>query len=296
MPSRNEQFAGKTVADLLAKAQGDIEIIVIAEGGWPNPPLPTDPRITILHHGDAKGMRPAINAATRIATGEYFLKCDAHTMWAEGFDLQLKQDYAEDNWILIPRRYALEPLSWTIDTSNRKYPIDAHFLSEPFEKHGDAVPGLHASAWTARRDARKHVAIDREIGSQGSAWFVSRTCWDWLGPMDASLFGSFWYENLEMSMKAWLRGGAQMRTLNTWYAHVFKGRRFGRGYSTSGMGHEAATQYSTWLYMTDQPFTGKTRSFRSLIEEFMPMPTWGDVDATFARAHRELRNPYVVAA
>jgi hypothetical protein len=36
---------------------------------------------------------------------------------------------------------------------------------------------------------------------------------------------------------------------------------------------------------------------RSLIEQFWPVPTWeADLDAVFARAHREFSNPYQAAA
>lgn len=297
MPSRNEQFAGKTVADLLAKAQGDIEIIVIAEGGWPNPPLPADPRITILHHGKAKGMRPAINAATRIANGEYLLKSDAHCLWDEGFDVKLRAAYAEDNWILVPRRYALDPEKWEIDPSNKKYPIDYHFLSSPFHVAKNSTPGLHGSAWTARRDARKHIELDDELSSQGSAYFLSRRHWERLGPLDIDAYGVFWHEMQELGQRCWLSGGALKVLKTTFYAHVFKGRRWGRGYSTAGMGHENGTAFCSWFWMTDQPFPGRTRTMRSLIEQFGPVPTWdADLDAVFDRARRELRNPYQVAA
>lgn len=295
VPSRNERFLVPTVKDLLAKSRGDCEVIVVLEGYWEHG-LPADPRLKILHHGSPQGMRPSINAAVQMATGEYILKADAHTMWAEGFDVTLKADYHEDNWILIPRRYALDPEAWAIDTSNRKYPIDYHFLSEPFEKHGDSVPGLHGSAWTARREARKHVQIDAELASQGSAYFMSRRHWERIGPLRSDLFGGFWYENQETALRTWLMGGAQMVTKNTWYSHLYKGKRYGRGYSTRDMGHEAATAYCAWFFVTDQLFPGKVRTFRSLIEQFAPVPTWTDIDAIFARAHRELRNPYQVAA
>lgn len=296
VPSRNERFLVPTVRDLLAKATGDVEVIAVLDGYW-ELNLPDDKRLRILHRGTAQGMRQAINSAVQIATGEYILKADAHTMWADGFDEVLKRDYLEDNWILIPRRYPLDPEKWAIEErTDRKYPIDAHFLSEPFGKYGDSVPGLHASPWAARRDQRQHIPIDREIGSQGSAYFLSRKCWDWLGGLDQSLYGAFWLENLELSMKCWMRGGAQMRTLNTWYAHLYKGARYGRGYSTRGMGHEDAISYANWFWITDQPLKGRVRTMRSLIEEFSPMPTWNDIDAIFERAHREFRNPYEVAA
>jgi glycosyltransferase involved in cell wall biosynthesis len=296
IPSRNEQFLVPTVTDLLAKAAGDIELVVVLDGYWPDPPLPDDSRIVVLHRGRAEGMRPAINAAATVASGEFLMKCDAHCMFDEGFDVKLRADYQDDNWILIPRRYALDPIAWAIDTSNKKYPVDYHFLSEPFERHGDAVPGLHGSAWTARREARKHILIDDELASQGSCYFIAKSFFNQLGPLDIAKFGSFWAENQELSLKAWMMGGAQKITKNTWYSHVFKGKRFGRGYSTAGMGHENGTAFCAWFFMTDQPFKGKVRTMRSIIEQFAPVPTWADIDAIFDRAQRELRNPYALAA
>ncbi len=295
IPSRNERFLVPTVRDLLAKAGGEIEIIAVLDGYW-ELNLPADKRVRVLHFGEARGMRPAINAAVELAKGDYILKSDGHTLWDQDFDLKLKADYHEDNWILIPRRYALDPEKWAIDPTNKKYPVDYHYLSSPFDKFGDSVPGLHGTAWTARREARKDITIDKELASQGSAYFVSRKCWDWLGSLDQSLYGSFWLENLELSMKCWMRGGAQMVTKNTFFCHLYKGKRYGRGYSTSGMGHEDAIKYSSWFWMTDQPLSGRVRTLRSLIEEFSPVPTWPDLDGLFARAHRELKNPYAVAA
>jgi hypothetical protein len=297
IPSRNERFLAPTVRDLLAHGS-DVEVLVILDGYWPpaDQQLPSDPRLRILHRGAARGMRAAINDAVAISRGKFILKSDC--LWPEGYDDVLVEDYHEDNWILVPRRYPLDPDNWAFEKrSDNKYPIDYHFLSEPFGKHGDSVPGLHGSEWRARRDARKDVLLDEEMASQGSAWFVSRKCWDWLGPQDESLYGKFWFENQEMSLKAWLRGGAQMVTKRTHYAHLYKGARHGRGYSTRDMGHEAATAFTSWFWMTDQPLAWRTRSMRWLLERFWPVPTWTtDLDAVFRRAHETFRNPYAAAA
>lgn len=297
VPSRNEQFLGKTVADLLAKARGSVEIIAVLDGYWPDPALPTDPRVRVLHFGEAHGMRPAINAAAQIATGEFLLKCDAHTLWADGFDLALKADYHEGNWILVPRRYALDPDAWVIDASNKKYPIDYHYLSNPFNTPGDSTQGLHGSAWTARREARTNILLDDELSSQGSAWFMAASHFARLGPLDMQAYGVFWHEMQELGLKTWLSGGALKVTKRTWYGHLYKGKRYGRGYSTRDMGHESGTAFTSWFWMTDQPFVGRSRTMRSLVEQFSPVPTWPeDLDAVFARAQREFRNPYQVAA
>lgn len=295
VPSRSEQFLVPTVRDLLAKARGDIEVIVVLDGYWEHA-LAADPRMRILHRGEARGMRPGVNAALRMATGEYILKCDAHTMWAEGYDVDLRAAYHERNWVIVPRRYALDPEAWAIDESNRKYPIDYHYISEPFAAYGDSTPGLHGSAWTARRDARRAEVLDDELASQGSAYFVAREWFDRIGPLDSASYGAFWHEMQEVGLKTWLSGGALKVLKSTWYAHLYKGRRYGRGYSTRGMGHEDGTAFCTWFWMTDQPFQGRTRTLQSLIEQFAPVPTWPrDLDPVFDRARRELRSPYAIA-
>ncbi len=290
VPSRNERFLVPTVRDLLAKARGDIEVIVICDGYWPDPPLPDDRRIRVLHHGAAQGMRPGINAATLIATGEYFLKADAHTMWDEGYDDTLKAEYQEDNWILTARRYALDAEAWVIDRSNRKYPIDYHYLSYPFERPDDPTCGLHGTEWRARRDARADVLLDDEMSSQGSGWFMSRTHWDRLGPMEIAKYGNFVHEMQELGLKTWLGGGAIKVTKRTWYAHLFKGRKYGRGYTLGGTNHERGSVFTTRYWMLDQ-WLERRHDLRWLIEKFAPVPGWpADLDRCFAAARARLES------
>jgi hypothetical protein len=297
VPSRNERFLVPTVVDVLRNARGPIEVIVVLDGYW-EPNLPSDSRIKVLHRGEARGMRHAINDAATMATGEFLLKCDGHVSFAPGFDEQLKADYLHDDWVLVPRRYPLDPEAWAHEArADHKYPIDAHFLSEPFERHGDSTPGLHGSEWRARRDALRDEPLTEDLTSQGSCWFMSLTQWGRLAPLDVASYGSFWHEFQEIGLRTWLSGGAVMVTKRTSYAHLYKGKRWGRGYNTRGLGHEAGTAFCSWFWMTDQPFTGRVRSLQWLIERFSPVPTWPeDLDAIFARARREFRSPYAAAA
>lgn len=284
IPARNERFLVPTVRDVLAKAAGDLEVVVILDGYWPTPPLPDDPRLKILHFGDARGMRPALNAAAQIATGTHLMKLDAHCMVAEGFDVQLLGDYVEDNWIMIPRRYALDPEAWTIDTSNRKYPVDYHYLSYPFERPGDPKCGMHGTAWTDRREARHTLLIDAEMSSQGSCWFMSRRHWDWLGPMEIDKYGNFIQEMQELGLKTWLGGGALMVTKRTWYAHLYKGTRYGRGYTMGGTNHQRGAAFCIDYWMHDR-WDAAIHPLRWLIERFAPVPSWpADLDVAFRTA------------
>src|SRR5512139_2517413 len=63
IPSRHEEYLVPTVVDALKQARGDVEVIAILDGWWPNPGLPDDKRVKILHWGIAQGLRPSLNAA-----------------------------------------------------------------------------------------------------------------------------------------------------------------------------------------------------------------------------------------
>lgn len=297
IPSRNERFLVPTVQDLLAKAAGDLEIVVVLDGYWEHA-LPSDKRLKQIHFGQARGMRPAINAGIAASTGDYILKCDGHTLWDEGYDVKLAQNYYEDNWIVVPRRYALDPENWCIERrTDNKYPIDYHKLVEPFNRYGDSNPGLHGTEWRERREQRKGIELDDEMSSQGSSWFVSRKCWEWLGPQEAHLYGNFVHEFQEMGLKCWLGGGAVKILKSTFLAHLYKGKRYGRMYSLKGSNHDNGVAFCSWFWMTDVPFKNRVHNLKWLIEKFAPVPTWPeDLDAIFDRARRELRNPYAVAA
>lgn len=295
IPSRNERFLCETIRDVLSKAVGPVECVVIADGYWPGDegktaPLPkeilNDKRVKILHHGKAQGMRPSINAAVQIATGEFLMKLDAHCMVAEGFDEVLKADHHEDNWLVVPRRYALEPVSWTFEEGNPKYPVDYHFLSNAYERPDDPTCGMHGTPWTARRDARKHLLLDEEMSSQGSCWVIKRSLWDRLGDMEIERYGNFYMELQELGLKVWLGGGAIMVNKRTWYAHLRKGQRFRRGYSLGVEGHRRGKEFGVDFWMKDQ-WSGAVRPMRWLVERFAPVPSWpADLDEVFNPALR----------
>jgi len=277
VPSRSETYLVRTVEDLLANAGSDIEIIVIEDGYWEHR-LPDDKRVRRIHFGEAKGMRPGINAAVAAATGTHLLKCDAHTFWDEGYDVKLLADYHEDNWVVVPRRYALDPDTWSIDHSNKKYPVDAHYLSFPFEREQDPTCGMHGTEWRARREARKDVLIDDEMSSQGSGWFMSRAHWDrTIGSLQVGYYGNFIAEFQEVGMKTWASGGAVKVNKKTFYGHLYKGKKHGRGYTMVGTNHQmgAVNCIERWMFEHGDVT-------RRLVEKFSPVPTWPkDLDEAF---------------
>ena len=286
IPSRNEQFLTPTVRDVLTKARGEIECIVVLDGYWDHA-LPADPRLKILHRGTAQGMRPAINAATRIATGEFFMKLDAHVALDEGYDEVLKAD-CPDATIVVPRRDRLDPVNWCRQESG-KPPIDAHYLSYPFERLNDSSCGLHGTVWNDRAKARRDVLIDEEMSSQGSCWFMRRSHWNRLGDMEIARYGNFINEMQELGLKTWLGGGQVLVNKKTTYLHLHKGKTYGRGYTLNGSNHTAGAAFAIRYWMLDQ-WAERVHDLRWLIEKFAPVPSWpADLDVAFRTAREQLQ-------
>lgn len=266
IPSRNEQFLAKTVDDIFNNATGSIEVLTVLDGYWPAPILQDRPNLVIIHRGQAQGMRPAINSAASIAKGEYLMKCDAHCMFAEGFDEVLQAD-CDDDWVVVPRRYSLDAENWE---RKKKGPTDYHYLQCPLKSNDGA---LHGRPWNKRRDKRRDILIDDEMSSQGSCWFMSRRHWDWLGGLHLEGYGDFIQEFQEIGMKTWLGGGQVKINKNTWYAHLHKGNTYGRGYKVSRSSWHRGCHYSADLWLNNR-WEERVHDFKWLIEKFWPVPTW----------------------
>jgi glycosyltransferase involved in cell wall biosynthesis len=219
IPSRNEPYLNKTIKGILENST-QAEVIAVLDGWWEEPEkIIEDPRVKYIHFTESKGMRSAINAGVAIASGDYIFKCDAHIMVSKNFDKVLEEQ-TKDNWVVVPRRFALEPETWTVE-ENPKYPVDYMELSRD----------LHGEAWTSKnRDSSlEKIAIDDLMSFQGSAWFMKKTYFYELELMDEVNYGTFAYEAQEIGLKAWLSGGEVKVNKNCSYAHWHKTK--GRGYS-----------------------------------------------------------------
>jgi glycosyltransferase involved in cell wall biosynthesis len=272
-----DQYLQQTIDDLLAKAEGEIEIIVVLDGYWPDPIVRDDPRVIILHQGmihDNIGMRGAINSASEIARGDYIMKIDEHCMVDQGFDVKLAAD-CEDDWVVIPRRYRLDADNWQIVEDGRP-PVDYMYLAYPYERPYDRNCGLHGSEW--KRPERNHILIDDTMSWQGSCWFLKKSYWDkLLYPLDDKNYGPFTQEAQEIGNKVWLSGGRLVVNKKTWYAHFHKGSK-GKGYGFSReqyKRHEAAKERGR-LYCIEYWLNTKDykHDFEWLLQKFWPVPTW----------------------
>lgn len=278
IPSRSDQYLQKTVDDLLTKAEGEIEVIVVYDGRWADPILRDDPRVVQIHHGevhDNYGMRASINLGMSIAKGDYVMKIDEQCMVDQGFDLKLAAD-CKDNWVVIPRRKRLEPDSWTLIEDGRP-PVDYMCVDYPYQRPYDKTCGLHGAEW--RRPDRANYEIDDTPTMQGSCYFMKKTYWDQLFPegLDDVNYGTFTQEAQEISMKVWLSGGRVVVNKRTWYAHWHKGKH-GKGYGFSTEqyrkhleGTERGRLYAISYWMNTQDFE---HDFKWFVNKKFTMPGW----------------------
>lgn len=277
VPSRDPRFLQKTIDDLLTKAKGEIEVIVILDGYWPDPIISGPPQLKIIHQ-EHKGMREGISTGMNLASGEYVMKCDEHTMWDEGYDLKLIED-CPDRTVVVPRRYRLDPEKWEIIEDGRP-PIDYMFVDYPYYKEFDITQGLHGAEW--KQPERDSILIDDLMTFQGSAYFMKKSYWEELFPngMDTEFYGPFTHEAQEVSFKAWLGGGRVVVNKKTWYAHLHKGKRYGTGYGFSTKQWEdfkASMEKGrrvTMDYWLNNKWAERKHDWEWLIEKFWPVPHW----------------------
>jgi len=293
LPSRNERFLPTTIVDLLKKAEGEIEIIAILDGYWTNPNyfepnfikdyeiMTTDPRVTLLHRGQALGMRPGINDAVAIAKGDYIMKIDAHCMVSAGYDLELKNS-CKENQVMIPRRKRLEAeneemteLLWRVQDVG-KLDIDYEYLSFPDNPSDFGGPGFNGRIWDQRTKERlndSNYDIDLNMSFQGSCWFMHKTYFHKLDLMDYENYGTFWSEAQEIGFKCFLSGGQVVTNKKVWYAHLHKGKKYGRGYNIQNRTIQQGAMFSVkWL--KNDAWDKQTLPFHKMIEMFWPIPGW----------------------
>jgi glycosyltransferase involved in cell wall biosynthesis len=275
IPCKNERFLKNTILDVLSKSKGEIEVIPVLDGYWPEAEeIVEDKRVKYLHFGESKGMRWAITAAVAIANGEFIMKLDGHCMVEEGFDTVLAGD-CEDNWVVVPRRKSLDAENWC-PRPNRE-DIDYMYICYPDDPNDWGGPGLNGKVWKEknRDESLRSVMIDDLMSAQGSGWFMKQKYYQELELLDDVKYGPFFNEFQEIGLKCWLSGGRVVVNKKTWYAHLHKGKQYGRGY-------HMPKNWLTWgRNGTMEWFNGKgwhkqTLPLSWLIKKFWPVESWDE--------------------
>lgn len=271
--ARNEQHLGRTVREVLDKARGDVEVIVVADGYEPED-LPQDPRVLTLRCIEPIGQRQAINKAARLAVGKYIFKLDAHCALDEGFDVKLAAD-CEYDWTVVPRMYQLDENTWqpkfgkktdfmffrSPDAAVHPFRID-YYDAKTAHNYRDEYAAYKKAAWRQGEICDTMTCI-------GAGWFMHRDRFRELGGMDEG-HGHWGQMGVELSCKSWLSGGRMVVNKKTWFAHLW--RRHAPWKITQKQ-VDKARKYSIDLW-TNNAWPLQKRPLSWLVEKFAPVPTW----------------------
>jgi len=266
IPSKGEKFLNQTIRDVLENATGEIEIFPVLDGYEPDEII-EDSRVKYIRLPATPEMkkRHGVNEMVRQAKGDYVMSLDAHCLVAKGFDEQLAKDH-KPNWVQIPRRHRLDAEKWEIQDQFGRPPIDyEYFMFRPLTR-GES---LHGYKWDSRTLERADIMIDDTLEFQGSCWFMTKDWFNKCGFMQIEGYTGWGQEAEELGLKTRLMGGEVKTNKNTYYAHLHKGKTYGRMYHQNKSEVQASYDYSrqTWLY-DNKDF------FISVIEKFMPVPNY----------------------
>jgi len=267
IPARNEVYLQRTIENVLENARGEIEVIAICDGYWPDPPIKDDPRVNIIHHTEPRGQRQSINEAARVAKSKFIMKLDAHCAVDEGFDVKLIAD-CEYEWTVIPRMYNLDHETWLPKTHKR---TDYMFIGW---NDKNELRSLYYTGQEWKKWHHKEEEIGDTMGCMGPCFFMHKDRFWELGGCDED-HGSWGQQGIEVALKAWLSGGRMVVNKKTWFAHWFRG---GIGFPYKITGHEVsiARRHSMDLWLNNK-WGKQTRNLAWVLDKFKP-PTWEDVN------------------
>ena len=293
IPARNEFLLRPTIESVLSAAKGDIEVIAVLDGYWPEPNIIDDPRVILVHHTEPIGQRAAINEAAGIATGKYILKTDGHSMFDEGFDVKLSAD-CEYDWTVLPRMYNLHAFDWVCENGHKFYqdkyrpeggeckdcgkPVQREMVWKPrlhrrtdYMRFGNDLVVKYWKAYEKRPEAQGDITD--VMNGVGACWFMHKDRFWELGGMDEK-HGSWGQVGVEVALKAWLSGGRHVVNKKTWFAHMFRTTgEFSFPYTIKGKDQDKAREYSKDLWMNNKWHLQK-RPFDWVLNKFHPIPTW----------------------
>lgn len=276
IPTKTEKFLEQTTRDVLTKATGEIEIIVVLNGyHLPQNEVVLDSRVRYLYlePQNYTTKRHSINWAVAEAKGDYIMSVDAHCMFAPGFDEQLVKDH-NPNWIQVPRRNRLDAENWCLqDQGDDRPPIDYEYIMFPplVTNNNGGFRAIHGFKWDERTLKEWDIPIAETAEFQGSCWFQTKEWYQRMHFMQIEGYTGWGQESEELALTTVKNGGKVMTNKNTFYAHLHKGERYGRMYWMSRQENR-----ESYLYAYNKWIVEENDFFISYIERFPRMPGWPD--------------------
>ena len=307
IPGRNEEFMARTVQDALENIETDTEIIPVMDGYWTDPVIPQNPRVNVVHMGEAVGQRAAANRGVAIAQGKYVMKVDAHCSFDKGFDRKMIEGFEKigDHAVMVPIMRNLWAFDWkckkcghtiyqspTPGTPNSKenecskcgamnWERDMKWIGKKRPQSVsycfDSTP--HFQYFNEHKKTEKYkkeaeTGFTETMSLQGSAFMSTKKIYNYLNLCDESL-GNWGNQGIEVACKAWLSGRPVLVNHNTWYAHMFRtqGGDFGFPWKISGRDAQK-TKDRVWEQIIGNKLPHQKKPLKWLLKRFWPVKGW----------------------
>lgn len=293
IPSRNEEFAARTVEDIMKNKRGRTEVIVVLDGQWAEPQIADHPDVRLVYLPESIGQRAATNLGVRLSRAKYIAKCDAHTAYEEGFDLKLMEGM-QDDWTVVPVMRNLHAFSWVCDDCGHETyqgPVpegcaNSQCAGQKYAFHkeikwiGKSSPQSTAYLFNRnlqfwyfnelkKRQNREGGPWVETMSLQGSFFMLTRKKYWELNICDET-WGSWGQQGTEVSLKTWLSGGRVVCRTDTWYAHMFRTQHgFSFPYPMSGKDQRKAREISKDLFLNNK-WPLQVRPLSWVLDRFWP--------------------------
>jgi glycosyltransferase involved in cell wall biosynthesis len=206
IPAHNEEkYLNRTIQNIYATATGLIEVIVVLNG-YDQEVDPPAHRARVIRFPENMGERVAMNAAARLASGEYLLRIDAHCDFSPlGWD-QMMVEPTGDKTITVAVLTALDK-NW-----NR---LKGHWYGMC-----RLMPNMEAKWLKPNRDHLGYKTVEPNMAFTGCGWLIPTEFYWQLGGADESMpkMGAI---GEEFAVKAWLAGGKVQTRSDIIIGHIF---------------------------------------------------------------------------
>jgi hypothetical protein len=306
IPARDEEWIGFTVADLLKNIRGNTEIRVVLDGYTTKVPyIPSDPRVTVMVNETPVGQRAATNQALKGSTAPYVAKCDAHTAYSHGFDLELLEAFKVhgDNVCLVPVMRNLHLYDLVCPKNHVQYQGTQTKCKECGEELMRRViwdsktnpqsigyafspePKFQYMNEIKKRDSYKRqlseTGCTETFSLQGSFFACSRECYWKYKCCDESLY-SWGSHGLSLALRFWL-GHKDGKCLvvhgkdeSCWYGHLFRTSGFGGFPYPQEESKIQENKRKLRKFFWENQWNLQVRPSSWLVDRFLPIAGWTD--------------------
>lgn len=245
--SINDPYLKRTVDEIRKTADGEVEFIVINDGGEYPSSLQD---VIILNHTETLGRRVSFNEAARVASGDYLLITDPHCSMSAHWDTKMAESCGDKN-LVFSVLWDIDPHTW--------------------ERKGGAY--LHVSMnkqytekWWPKKRLEECQIEEESMCFTGCGWMIKKDRYWEVGGYDEAL-GKYGWDGPEWSCKIWMNDDPGKVILRT---DVVCGHIFGTNLKSKLYRTEMIPQAQYLEYMKKKWGT-KTSS---LVEYFAPVPDW----------------------